>query len=550
MPRTSLFRRLLSIDDAARLSGGGSAEDGIRRRDRAVEDLHISRRRLLGVGLEGAALAALGAGALRGWLDGATGAPKPAPGSIDVGIVGAGLAGLVCADALAAAGTTATVYEAAPRAGGRCWSLPGFFPGQVGERGGELIDTGHKTMIALAKRFGLALEDVNKEPGEVRYLFNGQIVSEAAVVGEYRVFVDAMRDDLRTLSNTIDATTHTPRDAALDRISLLAYLDGANASGRPAGPLARAAIIAAYEAEYGLAAAEQSCLGFLLFIHADRRSKYRPFGVFSDERYHVVDGNSRITDGLAAALPRPVELGRTLTRIARATDGRIVLTFDGAGGRRKVRHDQVVITLPFTVLRRIEITAGVGIPADQRLAIDTLGYGTNAKLVIGLTGRPWRAVGGNGASYSDLADHQTTWETNPINAAADRAVITDYASGPRGARLDPRRPGAEAVRFLAACDRVIPGTAAALRRTANGTPVADLAHWPSNPLSRGSYTCYRPGQFTTLAGLEGRSVGNLHFAGEHTDSFYSWQGFMEGACLSGLAAARAVTALARGGAGV
>jgi len=32
-------------------------------------------------------------------------------------------------------------------------------------------------------------------------------------------------------------------------------------------------------------------------------------------------------------------------------------------------------------------------------------------------------------------------------------------------------------------------------------------------------------------------VGNLFFAGEHTDSFYSWQGFMEGACLSGLRAA-------------
>ena len=41
---------------------------------------------------------------------------------------------------------------------------------------------------------------------------------------------------------------------------------------------------------------EQSCLNFLLFIHADRRSKFTPFGVFSDERYHVVDGNDRIAD--------------------------------------------------------------------------------------------------------------------------------------------------------------------------------------------------------------------------------------------------------------
>jgi len=78
-----------------------------------------------------------------------------------IGIVGAGLAGLACADALANRGIVASVYEAGLRTGGRCWSLRGFFPGQVAERGGEFIDTTHKTMLGYAKRFGLALEDVD-----------------------------------------------------------------------------------------------------------------------------------------------------------------------------------------------------------------------------------------------------------------------------------------------------------------------------------------------------------------------------------------------------
>src|SRR5262245_37420744 len=38
---------------------------------------------------------------------------------IDVGIAGAGLAGLVCADTLRKNGTRATLYEASTRAGGR-----------------------------------------------------------------------------------------------------------------------------------------------------------------------------------------------------------------------------------------------------------------------------------------------------------------------------------------------------------------------------------------------------------------------------------------------
>jgi monoamine oxidase len=106
--------------------------------------------------------------------------------AVDVGIVGAGLAGLACADTLAASGIAATVYDANTRAGGRCWSLRGFFPGQVAERGGEFIDNLHKTMLHYASRFGLALEDVSKEPGEVFYYFGGQHVPEATVVDEFR----------------------------------------------------------------------------------------------------------------------------------------------------------------------------------------------------------------------------------------------------------------------------------------------------------------------------------------------------------------------------
>ena len=79
----------------------------------------------------------------------------------------------------------------------------------------------------------------------------------------------------------------------------------------------------------------------------------------------------------------------------------------------------------------------------------------------------------------------------------------------------------------------------------NGNVLAHLEHWPSNPLTRGSYTCYTPGQFTTIAGHEGQPVGNLFFAGEHANSFYEWQGFMEGAALSGVDAAAAILQLVK-----
>ena len=456
--------------------------------------------------------------------------------SIDVGVVGAGLAGLTCADQLKKGGVLATLYDAAGRSGGRCWSLRNFFPGQVAERGGEFIDNPHKTMIAYAREFGLALENVLRQPGEARYFFGGQLFPESVVVDEYRALVSAMQADLRGLSSEITAASHTPQDALLDNINLLEYLET-----RGAGRVIRAALLAAYTAEYGLSPEQQSCLNFLLFAHADRRSKFRPFGVFSDERYHVIGGNDAIVTGLTARLNTQIRLGRRLVKAGKTSAGRIELTFQQGNRSVTAAHDAVVLTLPFTVLRGIELEPNLGLPPAKILAIQQLGYGTNAKMMVGFGSRPWFAVhGSNGASDSDLPNHQSTWETNPAAAAPARAILTDYSGAQRGAALNPAKPQAEAARFLADLDRVYPGALAAASRDARGNFTVHLEHWPSNPLTLGSYTCYRPSQFTTIAGNEGTPVGNLFFAGEHADSFYQWQGFMEGACLSGIAAAGAI----------
>jgi monoamine oxidase len=106
--------------------------------------------------------------------------------------------------------------------------------------------------------------------------------------------------------------------------------------------------------------------------------------------------------------------------------------------------------------------------------------------------------------------------------------------------MNPGAVQAEAEAFLADLNLVYPGAAAVASRRSDHTLVAHLEHWPSNPLMLGSYTCYRPGQFTAMAGLEGLPVGNLYFAGEHANSFSEAQGFMEGAALSGLDVAAAI----------
>lgn len=462
------------------------------------------------------------------------------PPNINVGIVGAGLAGLTCGDTLKRNGVAAILYEARDRIGGRQWSMGGTFggpvqfPGQIVERGGELIDNLHKTLLGYAREFGLAREDVSRlwGPFETAWYFAGEHVPESAIVDEFRDFVGAMRRDLTKLSAEVSAASHSAFDRQLDLTNLRQYLET-----RGAGPRVKAAIDVSYNIEYGLEIEEQSCLNLLFFIHADKRSRFTPFGVFSDERFHIVGGNERIAQGLAARLAGQFELETRLMAARKLGDGRIELSLERGAQTLTRVHDAVIFALPFSMLRQVSLHPSLGLPPAKLQAIQDMRYGTNAKLNVGFNGRFWLAQRRIGSTYSDLPNHQTTWEVNPANATGQHAVLVDYSGGNRGAGLNPSDTNQEAARFLGDLDLVLPGALAAAARVSADKYLAHLQHWPSDPNIQGSYTCNHPGYFTEILGNEGPPVGNLYFAGEHTDLFYDWQGFMEGAANSGIRAA-------------
>ena len=523
MARSPLFRdvqRWIGIATSPAPSGESSAASVERWR---AASPGATRRRVL----QGAAGLGLSAALPVGAAPGGNGA--------SVAVVGAGFAGLYAASLLAGKGVLPTVFEADRRIGGRVRTLRGFFPGQVAELGAELIDTTHSTVRGLANAFGLALESyaANKLLGDETYYFQGRHWTEAQIVDEFRAFVGALKADLSRLSNGPTALAYNAFDRQLDFTPLSDYL-----VQRGAGPLLREVLDVAYTIEFGRPIAQQSALSLLFFIAANKRSTFTPFGVFSDERFHVVEGNDAIATGLAGRLPQPVRLGHRLRRVARQADGRVRLSFDTDGGSLDTVHDAVVLTLPAPAMRQIEFAASVALPASNRFAIDRFDYGTNSKMMVGFRGRPWyERCNSNGGSYSDLANHQSTWETNPSRSLPGvRGVITDFSGGARGAALSPSRTQAEAEAFLLDLDRVWPGSAGlALRDGRNVRAV--VRNWTQDPLFGGAYSNNQPGYFTTLEGLYARPAGNVFFAGEHTDSFYAYQGFMEGALLSDARAA-------------
>lgn len=460
---------------------------------------------------------------------------------VKIAIVGAGLAGLACGYELKGHNIFASVYEASNRVGGRCFSLGGSFPGavnfpnQVVERGGEFIDSQNKTLLRLAKKFNLTLNDVSEQPGKVACFFNGQPYTASALIDEYRDFLAAIDADLRLLSSKPTADNHTDADVWFDNIDLQSYLET-----RQAGEIIKAVIRSAYMAEYGLELEEQSCLNFLLVVHQIEKSKATPFSIFSDECYHIAGGNEQIVRCLSNELQEQINLGMKLVRVRKNSMNSYELTFDNGCHTTTIEYDAVVLAIPFPVLRQVELDPTLELPQWKQEAINKLDNATHAKMMLGFNSRPWVNFDSNGVSYSNLPNHQATWEANPTEATSSDAVVVDYSSGKRGATLNPTEVQAEANLFLRDVEQIYPGSIAAAKRDRDGNLQAHLEHWTSNPLARGSYACYKPGQFTTIAGNEAKAIDKLFFAGEHTNSFYEWQGYMEGAVLSGIQAANGI----------
>lgn len=485
--------------------------------DQVVERrVDTSRRRFLRHAVSGSAGLALAACMGRVPL-------RQIGGDRRVVIVGAGIAGLTAAWRLRQAGVHADIYEANSRIGGRMYSLRDHFPdGQVVELGGELIDTSHVRIQALAAELGLELDDLLADGPELApevWHFGGRRYGERDVVEALQPLARAIGRDQARLPDD-DVTYRTPHGLEdLDRLNMAQWLDREGIDG-----WLRALIDVAYTTEMGAEPDRQSALNLIDFIGIEPEH----FSIFgeSDERFHVRGGNDRIPHALAKLLGDSIETGMALEAIRQRSDGGVVLDFRHGSASREVRADLVLLAIPFTTLRHVRID--VPLSTAKRGAIDSLGYGNNAKLMIGFNSRVWREHGSNGSVFTDLP-FQSSWETSRAQPGVG-GILTNFTGGQHALDIGAGPARAQADKAAREMDAVFPGALAA-REGAREVRF----HWPSQPWVRGSYACYAPGQWTTLRGAADEVAGPLHFAGEHCA--LTTQGFMEGGCESGETAA-------------
>jgi len=516
----------------------------------------VSRRHVLG----GAGAAAVAAAVPLAWQRPA--AARAARHAPRVVIVGSGLAGLGCAFRLwHSRGIRSEIYEYNPdRAGGRVDTLRGFFDGgQYAEQHGEFISSEHTQMRRLAASFGLVLDNVNRYPPRTRALdyrlrFGGRFWSQAALNRDwhqwaYELFFDAAnrKAPWPTLHNHSTAWARRwDNMPASDWIGT--YIPGGLDSDF--GRLCVAILLD----EYGGPVHEQSALNLVYLLGSydsapnGLQPKKYPELSGTDEKWHIRGGNDQIVSGLLSRLPPgTVHLGERLVALRGRGNGRFSCTFSSGSSHRDgsavsvtrdVQADHVVLALPFTRLREVELT-GIELPPLQLRAIRHEPLGSNSKIQLQFSRRVWNADHWTGNLYTDQIV-QGGWETT-IDQSGEQGILVALPGGAGGADIGRRfgltaaqgpAPAAMAHDYLSCFEVDFPG----LRAAYNGK--AYYAWSSGDPYIGGAYSYLKVGQYTGFNGVQGRRHGNLHFAGEHTSA--DFQGYMEGALRSGYRCAREI----------
>ena len=468
----------------------------------------LDRRQFLRTTARTGALLGLGGAAVaQDWLN--IVADKTAP---RIAIVGAGIGGLSAGYYLRQKGIAATIFEADKRVGGRIKTAKTFGGGNlVTEIGAEFIDTGHTDLLRLVRAVGLEgkLMDVDVDTFGERDAF----------------FIENRHHSLReVVAELADAYPHIARHQKhlfglhadeFDRFSMAEYIDTLAVS-----PWMKKLLAAAYIGENGMETEQQSAVN-LLSILDTRPNQFTPFGE-SDERFKVSGGNDQITAGLTTLLQGQLRLEHRLIAVQENADHSLRLTFSENGTTREETFDAVVLALPFTILRQVEIS--MALPPIKQQVIKELSYGTNAKFILETTGRPWRDNGYRGYLFNERIHNG--WDSAQMQHDNQGAgTYTVFYGGERGKSAGRGSEQAQLEYCLPQLEGAFPGSRQQL------TGQMEVAAWPSNPFVMASYSCFSVGQATRFTGAAFAPVRNLHFAGEHCSMDY-W-GFMNGGAETG-----------------
>jgi monoamine oxidase len=441
----------------------------------------------------------------------------------DVVVVGAGLAGLAAARALAVEGASVVVLEARSRVGGRVLNEK-IGAGQVVEVGGQWIGPTQNRLAAQAAALGVETfptygegENVLEHAGRLRR-YRGTIPRLNPVV---LLDVERAQRRLNALARRIPlaAPWEAPEAARLDGQTMASWLrrNLATRSGRMLLELGVEAVWAAQPEDMSL-------LHVLFYIHSagSLQMLFDTDGGAQQDRF--VGGSQLVPIRMAGELgAERVMLGAPVRRVEHGGDG-VTVHADGV----RARGRRAILALAPTLAGRLGYDPPL--PGFRDQLTQRMPLGTVAKCMAVYEEPFWRAEGLSGQGTSDTGPVKLTYDNSPPGGSP--GVLLGFLEG-RQARELGRLPEAERRGAVVDCFARLYGPRAA-------RPVAYVERqWAEEEWSRGCYGCHMPtGAWTSYGRALREPIGPLHWAGAEYATV--WNGYMEGAVRSGEETARAV----------
>jgi monoamine oxidase len=490
-------------------------------------DARITRRAALG------AAAAAGAASLPGSAAAKKKPRKPAARKrrVDVVVVGAGLAGLQAARAVAGAGRSVAVLEARPRVGGRTLNhaLDGF-AGKVVEIGGQWIGPTQDRLAALSKELGVDTYKTYNQ-GDYLYYRNGALTPYTpdgpfgAVppdpLGVLDAFTAIAQLDEMAATVPLAAPWKAPNAVEWDSQTFETWklAHTTNDSGRLLLDLALQAVWAAEPRDVSL-------LHVLSYIRGAGNEQtggslnrlINTAGGAQESRF--AGGSQRLCLEMAKALGKRVVTGAPVRRL-RQRKGTVEAVTDKGSWTAKA----AIVTAPPAVTAFIDYDPIL--PPDRAQLLQRFPAG-NAIKCMAVYDKPfWREAGLAGQVTSDAEPVRITFDNSPPDGTP--GVMLGFIEG-SFARKWSRRPAAERR------DAVLRNFATYFGSTALRPRDYVEMDWSAEQWTRGCYVGFTPpGVLLDYGEAIRRPHGRIHWAGAETATI--WNGYMDGAVRSGLRAA-------------